>query len=82
MPDAVPAATMPQPLCARGRMLIRRGGALRLTACPLVDDDPAFDAVPDLEQALRSSIQPTHRRCTLCRGVGVAYVGTTPAAGL
>src|SRR6185369_10425557 len=51
LPDVVSASLSPEPLCSRGRMLIRRGGELRLTACPLVDDDPAFDAAPDLEQA-------------------------------
>ena len=70
------------PLCASGRMLIRRDGALKLTACALVDDDPAFDRAPALESALATPIDPVHRRCRLCLGGGVNYVGADGQAGV
>jgi sulfatase maturation enzyme AslB (radical SAM superfamily) len=63
------------PACARSRMLIRRESTLCLVPCPLVDDDAAFDAPPDLAAALASPVSPTHPRCKLCRTVGVDYVG-------
>jgi len=71
-----------QPACARSRMLIRRGAALRLTACPLVDDDSAFDAPPSLELALANPILPTHPRCHICRSVGVNYIGADAPGGV
>ncbi|HMA10526.1 MAG TPA: radical SAM protein, partial [Steroidobacteraceae bacterium] len=50
--EAGATAAPDSPLCARGRMLIRREGTLRLTACPLVDDAPSFDVPADIEMAL------------------------------
>jgi uncharacterized Fe-S cluster-containing radical SAM superfamily protein len=70
------------PLCARGRMLIRRDGLLRLTACALVDDDPAFDHPAEIESALAAPINPVHRRCSLCRGGDVNYVGAESRQGV
>lgn len=70
------------PLCSTGRMLIRRDGLLKLTACALVDDDPSFDRAPDIESALATPIDPVHRRCRLCLGVGVNYVGADGQAGV
>ena len=93
----VPAATPPAPraatghcdgeppavpLCANGRMLIRREGELRLTACALVDDDPGFDRPADIETALAIPTKPLHRRCRLCLGGGVNYVGAEAPAGV
>jgi hypothetical protein len=68
--------------CSRSRMLIRRDGALRLAPCPLVDDDPAFDAPADLALACTAPIFPTHARCSLCRCVGVNYIGEAGLAGV
>jgi sulfatase maturation enzyme AslB (radical SAM superfamily) len=70
---AAPFAT--EPSCARSRMLVRRDDRLRLTPCPLVDDDATFDASPDLESSLASLTSPTHSRCSLCRNKGVDYIG-------
>jgi sulfatase maturation enzyme AslB (radical SAM superfamily) len=67
-----PAAS---PCCTRGRMLIKRNDALWLTACPMVDDEPAFDRTPDLRAALKAQILPVHRRCTTCLAAGVCYGG-------
>jgi uncharacterized Fe-S cluster-containing radical SAM superfamily protein len=69
-----------EPACSRSRMLIRREGSLRLAPCPLVDDAPGFDAPPDLEAASSAPISAVHARCTLCRDVGVNYIGMDVAA--
>jgi organic radical activating enzyme len=71
-----------EPLCARGRMLVRRHGSLRITACALVDDEPAFDRPPDVESALAAPIHPVHRRCRLCLSGGVNYVGADAPTGV
>jgi hypothetical protein len=70
------------PLCSRGRMLIRRDGALRLTACALVDDDVSFDRPAEVESAISTPIMPLHRRCGLCLRGGVNYVGAAVRRGL
>jgi organic radical activating enzyme len=63
------------PCCAHGRMLIKRQDSLWLTACPMVDDEPAFDRPPDLRAALAAPIQANHRRCATCLRAGVRYGG-------
>jgi organic radical activating enzyme len=86
IPIHMEASSAPQPLataeamaiapcCTRGRMLIKRGGALWLTACPMVDDDSAFDRTADLRGALATPVQPTHRRCAICLRAGLRYGG-------
>lgn len=70
------------PACSRSRMLIRRAGALRLTACPMVDDDAGFDRAADLDLAASSPISPLHPRCGLCRNTGVNYIGDAPGGGV
>jgi hypothetical protein len=72
---ALPEVTAASPCCTRGRMLIKRHDALRLTACPMVDDDIAFDRPADLRAALASQIQPAHRRCLTCLRAGLRYGG-------
>lgn len=61
--------------CSRSRMLLCRDGRLGYTACPLVDDEPAFDLGADLTTALAAVVTPTHARCSICLGRGVDYVG-------
>jgi sulfatase maturation enzyme AslB (radical SAM superfamily) len=70
------------PACSRSRMLIRRDNALHLAPCPLVDDEPAHDAPPDLELALANPTFPTHPRCSLCRSPGVNYIGADLPVGV
>ena len=79
--DARCASNM-APLCTRGRMLIRRHGLLKLTACALVDDDPDFDRPAQIETALGAPIVPSHRRCSLCFSCDVNYVGAAPRLGV
>jgi organic radical activating enzyme len=70
-----PAVAAASPCCTRGRMLIKRGDALWLTACPMVDDDVSFDRPADLRAALTSQIQPAHRRCSTCLRADLRYGG-------
>ena len=63
------------PLCSRGRMVLRRAGSLRYTACPLVDDDAGFDISAQLDDAIATAVLPRHRRCAICLGSGVDYGG-------
>lgn len=75
--NAMPAT--PMPACARSRMLLMRGGALRLYACPLTDDEPRFDMGADLAHSLASQVNPDHPRCRLCLACGVDYADSNPA---
>jgi uncharacterized Fe-S cluster-containing radical SAM superfamily protein len=77
-----PAQFVVPPACSRSRMLLRRDGAMRLAPCPLVDDAPDFDAPPDLEAACSAPTLATHARCSLCRSVGVNYIGIGSLAGV
>jgi uncharacterized Fe-S cluster-containing radical SAM superfamily protein len=61
--------------CQRGRMLLKRGGLLKLAPCPLVDDDPAFDLRADIGEAIAAQVPARHHRCQLCLTQGVNYVG-------
>jgi pyruvate-formate lyase-activating enzyme len=71
-----------EPACARSRMLMRRDGALHIAPCPLVDDDPGFDLPPTLEMACAATIVTRHARCSVCRGVGVNYIGAGSLPGV
>jgi uncharacterized Fe-S cluster-containing radical SAM superfamily protein len=78
-----PSSTHPaqcETACSRSRMLLRRGGALRIAPCPLVDDDSTMEwsatgpAAP-LDAALRAAVEPRHARCQICLTQGVNYIG-------
>ena len=71
----LPGVAAASPCCTRGRMLVKRQDALWLTACPMVDDDVAFDRPADLRAALSSQVQPAHRRCFTCRRADLRYGG-------
>lgn len=67
-----------QTACARSRMVLRRDGRLRIHACPLTDDDPAFDLGGSLPAAMKTGVVANHARCTVCLGPGVNYAGPSP----
>lgn len=52
--------------CASSRMLVKRAGELSVMACPLVDDDLAFDLGRDLTASLASGVTLRHQRCRQC----------------
>jgi hypothetical protein len=69
------ARSLASPACTHGRMLIKRNDTFWFTACPMVDDDVAFDRAPDLRTALAAPVTATHRRCSTCLAAGVCYGG-------
>jgi len=78
-PVSGPAAwTSVAPSCTRSRMLLRRGGTLRISPCPLVDDSPGLDLGPSLAAALTQPARLSHARCRLCLSKGVDYAGPDP----
>ena len=66
------------PSCTRSRMLLRRGGTLRIAPCPLVDDSPELELGPALGSALTQPARLVHARCHLCLSQGVDYAGPDP----
>jgi len=60
-------------MCAFGRMALKRQGALRMAACPLVDDDERFDCGPALASALAQPTALRHTRCRQCLSSGVRW---------
>jgi sulfatase maturation enzyme AslB (radical SAM superfamily) len=76
------AGTTVMPACSRSRMLLKRSDTLRLAPCPLVDDDPTFDASSDLLAALDRPTAPRHRRCQTCLQQGVNYIGLPESKGV
>jgi uncharacterized Fe-S cluster-containing radical SAM superfamily protein len=84
--DAIPVAavatdgrTHPPPPCTLSRMVLRRGGSLRLHACPLTDDAIRFDVGDSLDAALAAPVLPDHARCQRCFDPGVDYAGIASA---
>ena len=53
-------------MCAISKMVIKRGGQLRVYACPLVDDDGEFDQGATLAEALARDARLRHGRCHTC----------------
>lgn len=63
------------PACSRSRMVIGGDDGPRYLPCPLVDDEPARALGGVLAHAVAIPVQTTHRRCKICRTVGVDYLG-------
>ncbi len=53
-------------MCAMSKMVIKRGGVMRVYACPLVDDDGEFDQGATLAEALERDVHLRHARCHSC----------------
>lgn len=69
------ATQLPAPACTRSRMLLRRGGRLRVAPCPLVDDSPALEFDAGLPESLHMPARLCHARCVQCLTLGVDYAG-------
>ena len=72
---ALTSGAAPETCCSRGRMFLKRDGALRLAPCPLVDDDASMDIPLALPAALGQPVAARHRRCGVCLTQGVNYIG-------
>lgn len=64
--------TRSQFMCAFSRMVIKRDGLLKLSACTLVDDDPNYDVEADLEASVSARVHLTHHRCFSCFAGGAS----------
>jgi sulfatase maturation enzyme AslB (radical SAM superfamily) len=62
----------PHPLlCADSRMVLKRGGEMRVYACALTDDDARFDLGTSLAGSLSCEVKLQHQRCVQCVRHGV-----------
>ena len=49
--------------CAYSKMVVKLGGRMRVYACTLVDDDPAYDQGGSLREAFTTRVMMRHHRC-------------------
>ena len=59
-------------MCSYSRMVIKRKGRLKFSACTLVDDDDQYDLSEDLEQSLKVRVPLVHHRCFSCFSFGAS----------
>lgn len=59
-------------MCATTRMLVKKGGKLRIFSCTLVDDSPFYDLGDDLDNAINQKTWLAHKRCFSCFSSGVS----------
>ena len=65
-----PESNPVEPMCSYSRMIVKQAGAMRVYACPFVDDDLRFDLGADLATTLAASVQTSHHRCETCCAFG------------
>lgn len=53
-------------MCAFSKMIVKTGGRMRVYACTLVDDDPAYDLGGTLAGSLGQRVTLGHQRCYTC----------------
>jgi hypothetical protein len=53
-------------MCAFSKMVVKQGGAMRVYACTLVDDDPDYDLGHTLATAMSARVMLRHQRCYSC----------------
>src|SRR5258706_10587112 len=59
-------------MCAYSKMVVKRDGRMRVYACTLVDDDPAYDQGASLREALATRVMMRHHRCYNCFADGAS----------
>ncbi len=57
-------------MCSFSKMLIKKGGRMRVYACTLVDDDEIYDLGGTLAESLGKRIMMRHHRCYSCFSFG------------
>ena len=57
-------------MCAFSKMVVKKDGRMRVYACTLVDDDPAYDLGGTLTESLHKRITLQHHRCYSCFAYG------------
>lgn len=53
-------------MCSFSKMVVKTGGQMRVFACTLVDDDPAYEQGGSLAEALSRRVMLRHHRCFSC----------------
>ncbi len=59
-------------MCAYSKMVVKVGGRMRVYACTLVDDDPAYDQGGTLTESLGKRVMLRHHRCFACFKFGAS----------
>src|SRR5207244_1062501 len=65
-------ATRREFMCAYSKMVVKQNGRMRVYACTLVDDDPAYDQGGTLGASLGRRVMLRHRRCFSCFQYGAS----------
>ena len=65
-------ATRREFMCAYSKMVVKQGGRMRVYACTLVDDDPAYDQGATLRESLGMRVRLKHPRCYSCFRYGAS----------
>jgi molybdenum cofactor biosynthesis enzyme MoaA len=65
-------ATRREFMCAYSKMVVKQGGRMRVYACTLVDDDPAYDQGATLRESLGTRVRLAHPRCYSCFRYGAS----------
>ncbi len=59
-------------MCAYSKMVVKKDGRMRVYACTLVDDDPAYDQGGSLAESLGARVMLRHHRCFSCFKYGAS----------
>ncbi len=65
-------ATRREFMCAYSKMVVKIDGRMRVYACTLVDDDPAYDQGGTLTESLGKRVMLRHHRCFACFKFGAS----------
>lgn len=65
-------ATRREFMCAYSKMVVKQQGRMRVYACTLVDDDPAYDQGGTLAESLGRRVMLRHHRCFSCFKYGAS----------
>lgn len=65
-------ATRREFMCAYSKMVVKRGGRMRVYACTLVDDDESYDQGGSLGESLGRRVMLRHHRCFSCFKYGAS----------
>ena len=59
-------------MCAYSKMVIKRDGIMKVTACTLVDDTREYDLADTLNEAMQQRVMLKHHRCFSCFSSGAS----------
>jgi MoaA/NifB/PqqE/SkfB family radical SAM enzyme len=59
-------------MCSFSKMVVKKGGRMRVYACTLVDDDEDYDLGGSLSEAMKIRVMLKHHRCYTCFAKGAS----------